>query len=138
MSTNGSDKAFLMEFPAVKVSIACESSVTRLGDLLDFEQLFKAFGNNYFAQNILHSWAIFVKVTKVLIFVVKSFLGNFYRHLAIFLVTLHVTHVCKQNFGPFILIENWLSFLWREEPVLFFLNRSWDFSPICRFVDCKV
>ena len=26
------------------------SSVTRLGDLLDFVQLFKAFGNNYFAQ----------------------------------------------------------------------------------------
>ena len=25
------------------------SSVTRLGDILDFEQLFKAFGNNYFA-----------------------------------------------------------------------------------------
>ena len=28
-------------------------SVTRLGDLLDFGQLFKAFGNKYFAQ-ILH------------------------------------------------------------------------------------
>ena len=26
------------------------TSVTRLGDLLDFGQLFKAFGNNYFAQ----------------------------------------------------------------------------------------
>ena len=25
-------------------------SVTRLGDLLDFGQLFKAFGNNQFAQ----------------------------------------------------------------------------------------
>ena len=25
-------------------------SVTRLGDLLDFGQLFKAFGNSYFAQ----------------------------------------------------------------------------------------
>ena len=25
------------------------ASVTRLGDLLDFGQLFKAFGNNYFA-----------------------------------------------------------------------------------------
>ena len=27
-----------------------ESSVTRLGDLLHFGQLFKACGNNYFAQ----------------------------------------------------------------------------------------
>ena len=26
------------------------SSVTRLGDLLDFAQLFKAFANNHFAQ----------------------------------------------------------------------------------------
>ena len=26
------------------------SSVTRLGDLLHFGQLFKAYGNNYFAQ----------------------------------------------------------------------------------------
>ena len=26
------------------------SSVTRLGDLLDFEQIFKACGNNKFAQ----------------------------------------------------------------------------------------
>ena len=26
------------------------SSVTRLGNLLDFGQLFKAFGNNYFVQ----------------------------------------------------------------------------------------
>ena len=31
-----------------------------------------------------HSWAIFVKASKSIIFVVKSFLGNFYRHLAIF------------------------------------------------------
>ena len=28
------------------------SSVTRLGDLLHFWQLFKAFGNSYFAQNV--------------------------------------------------------------------------------------
>ena len=27
------------------------SSVTRFGDLLDFGQVFKAFGNNYLAQN---------------------------------------------------------------------------------------
>ena len=40
-----------------------------MGDLLDFGQLFKA---------------IFVKVSKSIIFLVKSFLGNFYRHLAIF------------------------------------------------------
>ena len=27
------------------------TSVTRFGDLLDFGQVFKAFGNNYLAQN---------------------------------------------------------------------------------------
>ena len=55
-------------------------SVTRLGDLLDFGQLFKVFGNNWFAQ-IYH---ILVKVSKSFIFLVKSFLGNFYRHKATF------------------------------------------------------
>ena len=44
------------------------ASVTRLGDLLYFGQLFKPCGNNYFAQ-IPHF---------------RQFLGNFYRHLATF------------------------------------------------------
>ena len=35
-------------------------SVTRLGDLLHFGQLFKACGNNYFAQ-IDHIWGNFCK-----------------------------------------------------------------------------
>ena len=58
--------------------------MTKFGDLLDFEQLFKAFGNNYIAQisHILRHF--FVKVSKSIIFLVKSFLGDFYRHLAIF------------------------------------------------------
>ena len=60
------------------------SSVTRLDNLLDFGQHFKAFGNILFAQIYLHSHSIFVKVSKSLIFLVKSFLGNFYKHLAIF------------------------------------------------------
>ena len=50
-----------------------DASVTRLGDLFHFGHLYKASGNNYFAQS-----AIFVKVSKSLIFLVKSFLGNFY------------------------------------------------------------
>ena len=32
-----------------------EFSVTRLGDLLDFGQLFKAFGNNLICKNLSHS-----------------------------------------------------------------------------------
>ena len=35
---------------------------------------------------------IFVKVSKSIIFLVKSFLGNFYRHLPIFLVTLLLSY----------------------------------------------
>ena len=36
-------------------------SVTRLGDLLNFGQIFKAFGNNYFSQ-IAHILGKFCKV----------------------------------------------------------------------------
>ena len=45
----------------------------QIGDLLNFGQLFKACGNNYFAQ-IAH---IFVKVSKSFIFLVKSFWATF-------------------------------------------------------------
>ena len=57
------------------------SSVTILGDLLDFGPL---FGQQLICPNLPFSLAIFVKVSKSIIFLVKSFLGNFYRHLAIF------------------------------------------------------
>ena len=38
-----------------------------------------------FYPNRPHCWAIFVKVSKSFISLVKSFLGNFYKHLAIFI-----------------------------------------------------
>ena len=50
-------------------------SVTRLGDLLHFGQLFKACDDNYFAQ-IAQILAIFVKLSIDFIFQVKSFLGQ--------------------------------------------------------------
>ena len=40
------------------------SSVTRFGDLLDFGQLFKAFGNNTFAQITYILSQFLVKVSK--------------------------------------------------------------------------
>ena len=58
-----------------------EGSVTKLGYLLHFGQLFKACGNNYFAQ-IAHIIRQFCKGAEIFHFLVKSFLGNFYRHLA--------------------------------------------------------
>ena len=57
---------------------------TRLGDFLDFGQLFKAFGSNSICPNLPHFLAIYAKVSKSIIFLVKSFLGNFDRHLASF------------------------------------------------------
>ena len=64
--------------------LAPSSSVTTLGDLLDFGQLFKAFWQQLICPNLPHSKAIFVKVLKSISFLVKSFLGKFCRHLAIF------------------------------------------------------
>ena len=73
-----------MKFSIEGTSGAAVNSVTRLSDLLDFGQLFKAFGQQLICPNLPHSNEIFVKVSKSIIFQVNSFLGNFYRHLAIF------------------------------------------------------
>ena len=58
-------------------------SVTRLGDLLHFGQLFKACVNNYFAQ-IAHIVRQFFKGVKIFHFSSEIILGNFFRHLATF------------------------------------------------------
>ena len=71
-----------------------KSSVTRCCNLLDFGQLFKAFGNNYFAQ-ISHILKQFLwSCQNISFFLVKSFLGNFYRHLA----TFHWSHWSRAKF----------------------------------------
>ena len=63
--------------------VKCNStSVTRLIDLLNFGQLFKDFGNIKFAQ-ISHILRKKFKGVKIYHFSRKNFLGNFYRHLAI-------------------------------------------------------
>ena len=59
------------------------SSVTRLGDLLHFGQLFKACGNNSFAQ-IYHFLGNFCKGVKFCHLSSEIILGTFYRHLATF------------------------------------------------------
>ena len=45
---------------------------------------FKSLWQQLICPNLPHSWAIFVMVLKSFIFLVKSLLGNFSRHLAIF------------------------------------------------------
>ena len=67
-------------------------SVTRLVDLLHFGQLFKACGNNYFAQLALIIRQFSYRFQNIPFLVVKSFLGNFYRHLA----TIYCSHVHGQ------------------------------------------
>ena len=59
-------------------------SVTRLGNLLHFGQLFKTLRHCLFCPNYPYFSAFFEKMSKSFIFQVKSFLGNFYRHLATF------------------------------------------------------
>ena len=57
--------------------------MTRFGDLLDFGHLLKPLAE----MNLPKSPKFlgnFCKVLKSFIFIVQSFLGNFYRHLAIF------------------------------------------------------
>ena len=56
----------------------------QIGCLLHFGQLFKAFGHNYFAQIADIFKQIFKGVKIFHFFLVKSFLGNFYRRLATF------------------------------------------------------
>ena len=58
-------------------------SVTRLGDLLHFGQLFQACGSTYFGQ-IAHIFGNFCKGVKIFHFSNGFILGNFYRHLATF------------------------------------------------------
>ena len=44
-------KSFVPDFLMLRIAY----SVTRLGDLLEFRQLFKAFGNNLICPNLPHS-----------------------------------------------------------------------------------
>ena len=60
-SQNGRMTYFLL---LVLCKMDTETSVTRLGDLLHLGQLFKAFGNNYFAQ-IAHILGHFCKDVKI-------------------------------------------------------------------------
>ena len=56
----------------------------QIGRFIGLWTTFQSLWQQLICPNLLHSWAIFVKVSKSLIFIVKSFLGNFYRHLVIF------------------------------------------------------
>ena len=56
----------------------------QIGRFIGLWATFQSLWQKLICPNLPHSQAIFVKVSKSLIFLVKSFLGKFYRHLAIF------------------------------------------------------
>ena len=78
-----------------EIGLELGSSGTRLGDLLHFGKLFKANSNNYFLLQPPTFQAIFAKVSKSFIVLVKSFLGKFYRHLA----TFYLSHCSEKTFS---------------------------------------
>ena len=87
------------QLPLLNISMV--TNVTRLGDLLDFGQVFKAFGNNQFAQ-ISHILRQFCKGTKINHFSSEIVFGQLYRYLAIFflvilMVTLSLFHAQSQK-----------------------------------------
>ena len=107
---------------------AAVSSVTRLGDFLDFGLLFKAFGNNYFVQISHIVTQYFAKVSKSIIFLVKSFLGNFYRHLATFYWS-HWHHPLNRAGRDYTSCSITLQSVWRPPHRFRFSGRSEYRSP---------
>ena len=64
------------------------NSVARLGDLFALWAMIQSRWQQLFYPNRPHcDLAIFVKVSKSFICLVKSFLGNFYKHLAILILS---------------------------------------------------
>ena len=55
-----------------------------IGRFIALWATFQSLWQQLFSPNCPHSEAIFVKVSKYFIILVKSFLDNFYRHLVIF------------------------------------------------------
>ena len=64
-------------------NIDCEQC-DQVGQFIGLWATFQSLGQEIVCPNLPHSKAILVKVSKSLILLVKSFLGNFYRHLATF------------------------------------------------------
>ena len=80
------------------ISLQCDQIGRFIGLWANYQRLWQQL----FCPNLPHSQAIFVKVPKSLIFLVKSLLGNFYRHLAIF--SGHTGHLATANRWPLFLL----------------------------------
>ena len=78
------------------------TSVTRLGNLMDFGQLFKAFGKINLPKSPTFL-GNFCKGVKISFFLVESVLGNFYRHLTTFYWS-HCSHDWIERMNRKVLI----------------------------------
>ena len=80
----------------------------QIGQFIALWATFQSQWQQYFFPNCPHFWANFVKVSKSFIFPVKSYLGNFYRHLATFywsltlsiIPTAYTIHMSTMSFEP--------------------------------------
>ena len=82
-------------FDALQLQLPAYYSVTRLGNILHFGQLFKACGINYFAQ-IAHILVNFCKVVEIFHFCSEIIFGQLYRNLA----TFYFSHCCLSTLWP--------------------------------------
>ena len=70
-----------------KRSLQCD----QIGQFKELWTIFQSLWQQLFCPNQPHFYAIFGKVSKPFIFLMKYFLGNFYRHLATFYWSLCLT-----------------------------------------------
>ena len=102
----------------VELGRSSMNSVSRLSDFLHFGQLFKPLATISFAKSLTFI-AIFVTVPKSLIFLVKSILGNFYRHFVIFIRSSEIRRLKSVM---------WLYFCW------LIIDHSWSLKWISLYV----
>ena len=85
----------------------------QIGRFIALWATFQSLWQQLFYPNCPHFWAIFMKLSKHFIFLVKSFLGNFFRHLTTFyrshwschtlvVVFLFRSYFCPQLFVLFV------------------------------------
>ena len=67
----------------------------QIGRYIGLWTTFQSLWQQLICPNLLRSQAIFVKVSKSITFLVKSFLGNFYRHWRLF--TGHTGQLARKN-----------------------------------------
>ena len=73
------------------VEIVIEEQCDQIGRFIALWTIFQSLWQQLFCPNQPHFYAIFGKVSKPFIFLMKYFLGNFYRHLATFYWSLCLT-----------------------------------------------